>query len=403
MLSLGSSRAGVLVSVAVIGVSPAAAEVVLTFGIEQRLEAGRNIDLSVPEEGRSVASVTRLSFGAVSRTPLDVLEFSAAGALLVEHAGDGTEVGFDRPEMGLRYTREVPNALFSIGAQYRRDDIDAFDEGLAETDFGVTRSDTSADVRLETGRTAPLGLAFNAEYLKTEYEDTTDPELVDTESARIGAEATLRFTEVLEGRVGLAFQRETRADTPGVSVETGVASVGLTYLLAHGSASADLSRSSDDEEGDRTSLVLGRTFVLPAATVTVQIGATDGEIGGTEVIGSLAWAQALPSGSLDLLVERSVSFDEDAIESVTETRASIAWGHDINALSTLGLSLSHEIADAPSERSTLSQFAATYRYALTEDWGLDSGVRYRVRHDAEGRSESPDVFIALSRSFEFRP
>ena len=97
MLSLGSSRAGVLVSVAVIGVSPAAAEVVLTFGIEQRLEAGRNIDLSVPEEGRSVASVTRLAFGAVSRTPLDVLEFSAAGALLVEHAADGTEVGFDRP------------------------------------------------------------------------------------------------------------------------------------------------------------------------------------------------------------------------------------------------------------------------------------------------------------------
>jgi hypothetical protein len=403
MRSIGSLRAGVLVTAAVIGVSPSAAEVVLTFGVEQRLEAGRNVDLTVPEEGRSIASVTRLAFGAVSRTPLDVLEFSAAGALLVENAGDGTEAGFDRPEMGLRYTREVPNALFTIGAQYQRDDIDAFDEDLAEADLGVTRADTRADVRLETGRTAPLGLAFSAEYLKTEYEDTTDPELVDTETARVGAAATLRFTEVLEGRVGLAFERETRADTPGVSFETGIASVGLTYLLANGSASADLSRSSDDEEGDRTTLVLGRTLVLPAATVTAQIGATNGEIGGTDVIGSLAWEQTLPSGSLDLLVERSVSFDEGAIESVTETRASITWGHDINAVSSLGLSLSHEIADAPSERSTLSQFAATYRYALTEDWGLDSGVRYRVRHNAEGRSESPDVFVALSRSFEFRP
>jgi hypothetical protein len=403
MLSLGSSRAGVLFTVAVIGASPAGAEVVLTFGIEQRLEAGRNVDLTVPEEGRTIASVTRLSFGAVSRTPLDVLEFSAAGALLVENTEAGTETGFDRPDMGLRYTREVPNALFTIGTRYRRDDIDAFDEDLAATDLGGTRSDTSADVRLETGRIAPLGLAFSAEYLKTEYEDTTDPELVDTKTARVGAEATLRFTEVLEGTVGLAFERETRADTPGISFETGIVSVGLTYLLANGSATADLSGSSDDEEGDRTSFVLGRTFVLPAATVTARIGATDGEIGGTDVIGSLTWEQALPSGSLDLLVDRSVSFDEDAIESVTETRASIAWGYDINAVSSLGLSLSHEIADAPSERSTLSQFAATYRYTLTEDWGLDGGVRFRVRHDAEGRSESPDVFVALSRRIEFRP
>ena len=208
---------------------------------------------------------------------------------------------------------------------------------------------------------------------------------------------------MLAGRVGLAYERETRSDTPAISMETGTASVGLTYLLANGSATADLSRSSNDEEGDRTSFVLGRTLVLPAATVTAQIGATEGEIGGTDVIGSLAWEQALPSGSLEVLVERSVTFDEDAIEAVTETRASIVWAHDINAMSSLGLSLSHEIADAPSERSTLSQFAATYRYALTTDWGLDSGVRYRVRHDADGRSESPDVFVALSRSFEFRP
>ena len=85
--------------------------------------------------------------------------------MLVEHAGDGTEVGFDRPEMGLRYTREVPNALFTIGAQYRRDDIDAFDEDLAETDFGVTRSDTSADVRLDLKSPKNLAPALGASSL----------------------------------------------------------------------------------------------------------------------------------------------------------------------------------------------------------------------------------------------
>ncbi len=405
MKSLRSLRTGLLVSAAVVTAAPAAAEVLLSFGIEQRLEAGRNIDLAVPEEGRTTASVTRLAFGLLSRTPLDVLEFNAVGALVVENGAgtDGTEGSFDRPEVGLRYTREVPNALFTIGALYRRDDIGAFDEDLTATDLGATRVDTSADVRLEIGRTEPLGLAFSAAFLQTAYEDTTDPERVDSDSARIGVDARLRFSELIEGRVGLAYEREVRADTPGVTFETAVASLGLTYLLPNGTITADFSRSSADDEGDRTSFVLGRTLVLPAATLSARIGATHGELGGTEVIGSFAWAQTLPNGSVDLRIERAISFDEGLLESTADTSASISWTQDINAVSSLGLSLSHEIADAPSERATLSQFAATYRYSLTEDWGLDSGVRYRVRHDTDGRSESPDLFIALSRGFEFRP
>lgn len=385
--------------------SPAVAEVLLTFGIEQRLETGWNIDLLVPEDGRTTASITRLSFGAVTRTPLDALEFNAAAALVVENADDtgGTEVELGRPSLELRYTREVPNAIFMIGAQYRQDDVDAFDEDLAEADRVGTRTDSSIEMRLETGRTAPLGFAFISSFSRTEYEDTTDPTLTDTDTLRVGVETRLRFSEVLEGRIGLGYAREDEADALGTVVETETATLGLTYAMANGTATAELSFSSDDEEGDRTTLMFGRTLALPAGSLSARLGVSDGDIGGTDLVGGLSWSQELPRGGLDVVLERRIGFDEDTVEAVTNTLVSVSLAREINETSSLSLLLSHEISDAPSERIDLSQFSATYRYDLTEYWGLDAGARYRVRHDASGRSESPDVFIALSRSFEFRP
>ncbi|MBA3908683.1 MAG: hypothetical protein C0524_02120 [Rhodobacter sp.] len=381
------------------------AEVVLTFGLEQRLEVGSNVDLTVPEGGTTTASVTRLSFGAVSRTQLDTLEFSAASALVVENSDGtgGTEAELERPELSLRYTREVPNALFSVGAQYRRDDADAFDEDISDADLDGTRTDIGADLRIETGRTAPLGFAFTTSFTRTEYQDTTDPTLTDTDVLRVGLETRLRFSEVLLGRVGLGYEREEETDVVGPATETSTASLGMTYLLANGEATADLSFSSDDDEGDRSTFVVGRTLTLPAGLLSARLGVTDGDSSGTDVIGALFWSQELPRGALDLRLERAIGFDDDTDEAVKSTTVSVSFTQDVNAVSSLGLSLSHEISDAPSERIEVSEFGATYRYALTEDWGLDSGVTYRVRKDADGRSDSPGVFVALSRSFEFRP
>jgi len=401
----GSARAGVLVSAMLMSAAPGAAEVVLTFGIEQRLQAGWNIDLSVPETGRTTGSVTRLSFSAITRTPIDSLEFTTSGVLEVENDADSgaTTANIGRPDLGLRYTREVPNAIFSAGVQYRSDDVGTFDEDLSVADLSGRRIDTSADLRLETGRTAPLGFAISTSFRKTDYADTSDPDLIDTEIALFGVESRLRFSEVVESRIGLTYQREARADALNEVIETGTASVGLAYLLANGTAAADLTFLSNDEEGDRTTFVIGRTLVLPTAAVSARLGLTNGDVGGTDIIGSLSWTQDLPNGAVDLLVERRISFDEVAVGPVATTLFSLGFAHEINNLSSLGLSLSNEVADAPSERFELSQVSAIYRYAFTEDWGLDSGVRYRVRRDGDGQSDSVDIFVALSRSFEIRP
>ena len=405
MSRTGPLRGGLILAAATLAGVPATAEVVLTFGVEQRLEIGRNIDLSVPEGGQTTSAVTRLSFGAVTRTPLDALEFSAAAALVVENSDDtgGTEFELSRPDLGLRYTREVPTALFAVGAVYRRDDVDAFDEDLSVSDLDGTRTDSSVDLRFETGRTAPLGFAFAGSLTQTTYQDTTDPELVDTETLRVGVEAQLRLSEVIQASARLGYEREEETAAPLSVTEARTAGLGLTYALANGAATADLSFRTEDAEGDRTTFILGRSYELPAGSLSARLGVSRGDVGGTDVVGGLSWTQELPRGLLEVGLERRIDFDDDAVEALEITRFAVSFTQELSPLATLGLGLSHEVSDAPSERIELSQFAATYTYALTEDWGLSSGLRYRVRHDADGRSDSPDLFVALSRSFEFRP
>ncbi len=377
----------------------------MTFGIEQRLESGWNLDLSIPASGRTTASVTRLSFGLLSQTELERLEFSASSALIVENSFDtaGTEAQLGRPELDLRYTREVPNAIFSIAARFRRDDVEAFDEDLGEDDATGTRTDYGAELRFETGRTAPIGVAFTTAFERSGYTDTTDPDLIDTDTLRVGFDTMLRFSEVAVGRVGLGYIREEEQIPGGVVSEDVTVSAGLDYTMPNGVATAVVSVTRDDDGRQRTNLEIGRALELPAGSVSARLGLSLADPGGTEVIGALAWSQDLPRGSFDIRLERSVDFEDGTDATVTDTVFSASLAREVNAVSSVGLDFLYEISDAPSERVEQAEVAATYRYRLTEDWGLDSGVRYRIRHDADGSSESPNVFVALSRSFDFRP
>ncbi|AZL60493.1 hypothetical protein EI545_17680 [Tabrizicola piscis] len=398
-------RSGIVLAAAAMTASPVAAEVVLTFGVEQRFEAGQNIDLSVPEGGDNLVARTRLSFGAVSRTQLDTLEFSSSAALVAENSDDtdGTEFEFGNPDLAVRYTREIPNALFSIGAQYRRDDVESFDEDLTIDDLDGTRTDSTVDLRFETGRTAPLGFVLFSSYTESEYTDTSDPDLVDNNTFRVGIETPLRFSEVFQASIRLGYEREEDTSPPLTLNEVRTAGLGLAYAMVNGAATADLDFRSDDEEGDRTTLVFGRALTLPAGSLSLRLGVTQGDIGGTDLVGGVTWAQELPRGGLEVVLERTVVYDDITFEPSIGTLLAVSFTQEINDLSSMGLTASHEVSDSPTERIELSQFAATYRYALTQDWNLDSGVRYRVRRDEDGRSDSPDVFVALSRSFEFRP
>jgi hypothetical protein len=179
--------------------------------------------------------------------------------------------------------------------------------------------------------------------------------------------------------------------------------VRLDYDMPVGTASAQLTVTTDADEGRRATFEIARALELPTGAFSARLGVTNGEDAGTDLIGAVTWSQDRPDGSYSFSLERRVSFDDDADETVVDTNLSAGWVYDVNAISSVEFDFSYAVSDAPSERIEETEIGATYRHALTNDWNFDSGVRYRLRHDADGRAESPSVFVALRRDFEFRP
>jgi hypothetical protein len=391
----------------------------LVFGLENRLEIARNSDLSVPATGTEVVNATVLSFGLTSETAIDRLEFNASGALIAENTADpgGTDLDFGRELVSLAYHREVPAAVLDISGSYRSDDLESFSDDLTTIDDTGTRTDMSLAARIEIGRTSSIGFALGVGYDQTDYQDALDPDLDDTSTQTADAALIFHASEITTGRLGLRYSlRED--ENPGTRrIETLTTFAGLdTALSDRLDLAAEIGYSdSEDEEFDiidrvrGPALSLGLTYDMPAGTasalLTVTTDADEGqrETTGSDLIGSLRWERPLPDGSIGLNLSRSVSYDSDDDEAVDYSLVRLNWAKTVSDLSSISMDISYELSDAPSERIEQVTLGAGYNYRLTEDWSLDSGVGYRVRRDADGRSESPNLFVSIRRDFELRP
>lgn len=411
----------------------------IIFGLENRLEISRNDRLSVPAAGTDIRKVTRLSFGLSSIREIDRLDFTASGALIAENGTDGTDFSFGRQAVDLVYHREVPAAVFDLGASYRNDDVDNFDDELADIDETGTRTDTNLSMRLETGRTSSIGFAIGAAFRSTEYQNASDPDLNDSTEATADLAVIFHASEIATGRIGLRYRQyeeENAASTRTDSLTTyagldyalsdrldlaaeigyvereteefGVTdrttgpdlSLGLTYAMPVGTASALLRVTTDEDEGRRETFEIGRDLETPAVTISARLGVTHSDLGGTDAIGRLRVDHTLRDGTLGLTLERSASYDD---EPITTSRAGVTWSKSVNELSSISLDLTYELRDSASERIEQVSFGAGYSRQVTADWNLDAGMGYRVRNDADGRAESPTLFVSLSRDFELRP
>jgi hypothetical protein len=161
--------------------------------------------------------------------------------------------------------------------------------------------------------------------------------------------------------------------------------------------------TTDADEGQRETFEIGRALVGDRDELSARLGVTHADGSGTDIVGALEWTRELPSGSMGLTAERSVAYDADDDETTTDSIFSLNWTQDINATSTILFDVTYELSDSPSERIEQTSFGLGLNHLLTADWTLAGGVGYTLRDDADGRAESPNLFIALSRDFEFRP
>lgn len=368
----------------------------LSFRLEQRLEAGRNLGLDVPAEGTTFLSTTALDFGLVDETPLASVELNGSIALVIENSPDtdGTEIDLGRPGVNLAYTREVPDAILSLGVRYRRDDVSALAEDLADADEDGTEIDYGASLYYETRRTTPASVFFEATYDGTEYEDRpVGSTLVGSDTVEVRIGSNLRFSDTLTGTISLGRSREV--DEAGTVTRTTIAELGLDYALQAGSASADLVFENGDDE-NRTTLTLGRNYELRTGSLGFRLGVTRSDLGGTDLIGGVDWTQDVADATFSASLDRSVSFDGVTTE---ETSLTLSWDQSLDEISSLVFDISHAISDSPAERITETRYAATYSRAIAERAEFDLGVSYRIRDDLAGRAESPLVFVAFGRDF----
>lgn len=426
----------------------------MVFGFSQGLETSDNLELDPVSQGSTTFASTGLSFELIKQTPLDRFGLLASGVLRGV-SGPGADSGLDNQALELSYGRQGADAAFEATAGYLQTNIEFLEplDGIIGDDGEIdlppdadelsgtgNRERYAAGVALELGREAPTGASFRADYVAFRYSDTTDPELFDNDLSEAESEVRFRLSPVAVARLGLGYRlyeaedaEQTRRDTSrgyaGLSVEVspvlrldadlGYASIdtrefgvtekssGLEALLRlerdmpNGTVTAEAEQYVTDDGTIRT-ITAGRSLELPSGALSATLGAADSDTGQSEIIGSLSWSQELPSGGINAQLQRWVDFDEDD-GNVLRTALLLDYNHEINGLSSIGLKAGYTVSDEAGGSTDRASFTAEYRYALTQDWSLNTGYRYRMREDlAEQRAQSHAVFVSIGREFRVR-
>jgi hypothetical protein len=429
--------------------SGAAGGTTLTFGVSSKLSINDNYKLAVIAPGTSTILDTTLSFGYLTETATDRFAFDIDGVLRASDIpGVGSDFRFDDSTAALSYSREGANSRFSATADYNRVNLDFLDPfslaNLSDTDLinsSGRLASRNANLTFETGINGPLGFGIELGHQGSDYSNTTDPGLFDNTTDDIALTSRLRLSPVAEARARLSQEnyraedvgntdRTTRALSFGLAYEispitTLDASVGtetidtvgsaktrgtfgtisLTRALANGSAGLILDRSFGIE-GGRTTLTAKRSMDLPTGTLAYSLGVTRGELGGTAVVGSIAYSQTLPRGDLTASLDRTVESNKSGNDILT-TNAALGYTMALTPVSGLSLDFNYAAVEnvgvgtaADTKRSALR---AQYTHELTADWNLSAGYEHqRLVTAGSGTADSNTVFMTLGREFSIR-
>lgn len=383
--------------------------VYFTFDLGQSLTVSSDRDLATAEDESGFDSITSLGFGAVTETRSERLSFDLATGVRIRDS----EIASDDGEARLAYSRNSADAELELSAGWTRADI-AFLRGITDfidddgalilpgdfdelTGTGI-REFTTASASIRWGDTAPVGysLSFAQELLR--YEDASAT-LIDADTTSLGAGLRLDLNEVTTANIDLGF---TWVDEAGASLEESIAFSGaLTFDRPVGDLTTRISATRDDAGTVFWSGSVARSLTLPSGSLAAEFGLSESDTSGAEVIGQIAYSHALPAGLIELGVETTVPAGGDSRTTTLQAR----YSHDLTPVSRMQVRFDFGEArelDGSSDFAT-GGISASYGVSLTEFWQFNIGARTDAREDDGVRSSSNTLFVALDRTFSWRP
>lgn len=398
----------------------------VTGSISQSFEADSNFDLDLVSPGTRYLSSTALSLRYLTETRTESFSLSGSSSLELADNPDGTsDTEFSLPGIALNYARMGANADFSFGASYRERDV-AFlrtfelefdDEGNIvipddlESFTGTgTRTDYGANFSLTLNKDAPAEFVISGKASAVDYSaDTTN--LNDTERYSLSSRVNLRFSPVLTGNVNVVGSHYSADDAEQTERDRVTLSTGLSYavnprLSYNGSVGyyvEDETVSGITTRNEGVTADLGVDYVLDETRLNASVGieTTDDD---TVFVARMTYGRALPTGTLNAGLSRSVSIGDEG-EDVVVTAARVSYSHPINSQSSANVGLSYslreDLDDAAVSDDERYTFNLGYNRSLTRRVNMGVGYTYRYRDTGAGSRDSHAVTLTFSTPFEF--
>jgi hypothetical protein len=444
-------------------IAPAVAQEVsgltATFGVKQSIVTSDNLDLRGTANS-GTRGVTALSFGLVSETRTSRLALNTSG----NFEFDDEDTGFTDPTASLSYLMSAKNSQLALQANYSERDVNSLTTVFADTNgFGLneqlvlgtgTRRTTGANLNFETGLDAPVGFSFDLGYRFTDYSDTTDPDLFETERLTYGATMRMQVSSTVSMRFGvelenyeaqdnsntirdnrslfwssdialrsdlsattrLSYSRNESTTTSalsgfgfgsGTSTNTEEGFGGgftSTQTLQNGTVGANFN-TSITTDGRRDTIRFTRAINLPRGAFSLSVGAVKTESSDPQPLVDMSYNQDMPRGRLSLGLSQSASIADDD-NTVINTRLRASYDQEINASSSWGLSALLADSDAVDRDDDTRRLdlGVDYRHELARDWDMVANYTYSSSEQSgEDNRTSNKVSLSIERAFQFRP
>ncbi|MEM9063834.1 MAG: hypothetical protein AAGD13_25555, partial [Pseudomonadota bacterium] len=391
------------------------------------LDVDDNSGLRETSPGTDTKVSTILGLDANLETPLQTFSLSLDADLQYEDRAAGREEqGFQNPVARLVYRLRGADSELGFSGTFRTDDfVDSLfidTDGDEETDSALTSDGTVDRLNLRAdysfGLTAPFGADFFVSRDERNFQDVVNPDRFDRETDTYGITGRFRINPATTGRLIFREERFSAEDAVQTDRDTTDYGVGLDYTFRpdlrfsgevtqteideettggnteRDGISAELGVFRDVSNGSfgivasrtqstntaRSDIEFTRNITVPQGSFSFGVGVSSSDTGDTALIGSIDYANVVPSGVITATLSRTAEVN-DSNNEVQRTRLGLGYSYDINRISGIAFDLDvvdlRDIGAGDATDSTRADFSVTYRRQITEDWDWRIGYQGR--------------------------